>query len=85
MTGTPVAEYVPDRLVRGRVALVGDAAHVTDPMTGRGSAEALRDAKSLAAATGRPRTDADPAEALLDHERDRPDVVRDMVLPGRRA
>ncbi|WP_442852616.1 FAD-dependent monooxygenase [Arthrobacter sp. 131MFCol6.1] len=37
--GTPIAEYVPARLARGRVAIVGDAAHVPTPMTGSGFAE----------------------------------------------
>ena len=34
--GTPISEYVPERLINGRLAIVGDAAHVPTPMTGRG-------------------------------------------------
>jgi 2-polyprenyl-6-methoxyphenol hydroxylase-like FAD-dependent oxidoreductase len=46
--GTPVPEYVPDRLVNGRLALVGDAAHVPTPMTGSGFSTSLHDAESIA-------------------------------------
>jgi 2-polyprenyl-6-methoxyphenol hydroxylase-like FAD-dependent oxidoreductase len=45
-----IAEYVPDKLVKGRVALVGDAAHVPTPMTGSGFSASLHDAETLAAA-----------------------------------
>jgi hypothetical protein len=31
VTGTPIAEYLPERLVNGRLALVADAAHVPHP------------------------------------------------------
>ena len=30
---TPITEYVPRRLARGRIAVLGDAAHVPSPMT----------------------------------------------------
>ncbi|MFJ6003423.1 FAD-dependent monooxygenase [Arthrobacter sp. NPDC092385] len=48
--GTPIAEYVPTRLTRDRVTIIGDAAHVPTPMTGRGFAESLYDAEALAEA-----------------------------------
>ncbi|WP_280890901.1 FAD-dependent monooxygenase [Streptomyces sp. LBL] len=38
---------MPDRLVRGRLVLVGDAAHVPSPMTGRGFGTSLDDAAAL--------------------------------------
>lgn len=50
ITGTPITEYMPDRLVAGRLALVGDAAHVPSPMTGSGFDAAIADAESLLAA-----------------------------------
>ncbi len=52
--GTPIAEYVPTRLVRSRAAIIGDAAHVPTPMTGSGFSESLYDAEAL-------------AEAITDH------------------
>ncbi|TWI62520.1 2-polyprenyl-6-methoxyphenol hydroxylase-like FAD-dependent oxidoreductase [Pseudoduganella lurida] len=46
--GTPIAEYLPERLVDRRLALVGDAAHVPTPMTGNGFSASFRDALALA-------------------------------------
>lgn len=45
---TPVAEYFPSRLVRGRLAILGDAAHVVSPIMGEGFACGTRDAQILA-------------------------------------
>ena len=45
---TPVAEYFPKRMVNGRLAIIGDAAHVTSPVTGRGFAAGVLDADLLA-------------------------------------
>ncbi|MBT2700862.1 FAD-dependent monooxygenase [Bacillus sp. ISL-40] len=36
LTGTPNAEYVPDNLVKGRIAIVGDAVHLPAPLTASG-------------------------------------------------
>lgn len=47
VTGIPIAEYVPERLVSGRLAIVGNAAHVPTPMTGSGFAASLDDAAAL--------------------------------------
>lgn len=62
--GTPVVEYVPDRLVSGRVCLVGDAAHVCTPMTGNGFATAANDALTLAQFLDAAALQADPIAAL---------------------
>ncbi|MFT4258975.1 FAD-dependent monooxygenase [Microbacterium sp.] len=50
---TPITEYLPDRVVDGRVALVGDAAHAQTPMTGAGFDEAVDDAHAIAEAVRR--------------------------------
>ncbi|SFJ44122.1 2-polyprenyl-6-methoxyphenol hydroxylase [Amycolatopsis sacchari] len=86
VTGTPVAEYVPDRLARGRIALVGDAAHVSTPMTGRGFGVALTDAEVLADEVAKAfteaRGDAVPA-ALRTYERRSLGRAREAVESGR--
>jgi 2-polyprenyl-6-methoxyphenol hydroxylase-like FAD-dependent oxidoreductase len=46
--GTPVAEYLPERLTSGPIALAGDAAHAASPMVGGGFREGLHDAMQLA-------------------------------------
>jgi 2-polyprenyl-6-methoxyphenol hydroxylase-like FAD-dependent oxidoreductase len=48
--GTPVAEYLPRRMVSGRTAMVGDAAHAASPMVGGGFRHGLLDAAALAVA-----------------------------------
>ncbi|MEH3107662.1 MAG: FAD-dependent monooxygenase [Sphingomonas fennica] len=79
--GTPVAEYLPDRLARGRLALVGDAAHVATPMTGNGFPAAATDALSLADALA---TTDDIATGLAAYEAARLTDVRALVLSGQR-
>jgi 2-polyprenyl-6-methoxyphenol hydroxylase-like FAD-dependent oxidoreductase len=51
--GTPLAEYLPERLVAGRLGLVGDAAHVASPMVGAGFSSGLQDGTAFIAAIGR--------------------------------
>jgi 2-polyprenyl-6-methoxyphenol hydroxylase-like FAD-dependent oxidoreductase len=69
---TPICEYKPLRLVRGAAVIIGDAAHVASPMTGRGFATAAQDADALAhslssLASGK----EDVATALDSYERQR--------------
>jgi len=45
---TPVVQYRPDRLARGRVALAGDAGHAASPMVGGGFRQGLYDVAALA-------------------------------------
>jgi 2-polyprenyl-6-methoxyphenol hydroxylase-like FAD-dependent oxidoreductase len=46
--GTPIAEYMPKRLTLGRLALLGDAAHVVGvPATGGGLFTGLEEVESL--------------------------------------
>ena len=51
--GTPLAEYLPERLVAGRLGMVGDAAHVASPMVGAGFSSGLEDGTAFIAAVGR--------------------------------
>jgi 2-polyprenyl-6-methoxyphenol hydroxylase-like FAD-dependent oxidoreductase len=79
VSGTPVAEYLPPRLVRNRVALVGDAAHVASPMTGAGFQNALLDVAALAACLAD--TASVPA-GLVRYERERLSQARQLVSSG---
>jgi 2-polyprenyl-6-methoxyphenol hydroxylase-like FAD-dependent oxidoreductase len=67
---TPVVQYWPERLVRDRVALVGDAAHAASPMVGGGFRQGLYDVDALA--TGLQRNHhISVADLLSGFERDR--------------
>jgi len=57
----PVFEILPGKLVSGRVALVGDAAHLASPITGSGASMAMEDALVLGAALSK----ADSLEEAL--------------------
>jgi 2-polyprenyl-6-methoxyphenol hydroxylase-like FAD-dependent oxidoreductase len=67
--GTPLTEYYPQRLVNGRLAILGDAGHVASPMVGHGLAFGWLDAIALAAAVA---AEGSPNErALKAYERAR--------------
>ena len=80
--GTPIAEYVPDRLVNGRLALVGDAAHVPTPMTGCGFSASLDDAEAIAESVAAGVRASALAKALRGYEKERLSSVRGMVQSG---
>jgi 2-polyprenyl-6-methoxyphenol hydroxylase-like FAD-dependent oxidoreductase len=80
--GTPIAEYVPTRLARGRIALVGDAAHVPTPMTGRGFGASLQDALALAGAVSNGVRGDAALEALSRYEQQRLLPARSLVKGG---
>ena len=80
--GTPVSEYVPDRLASGRLCLVGDAAHVPTPMTGNGFSASAQDAIALAHALGQGMHDAEAG--LRRYETARLAAVRSLVQSGQR-
>ncbi len=46
----PIWEFAADRVTRGRIALLGDAAHLASPRTGAGAYTAMVDAVALGAA-----------------------------------
>ncbi len=71
-----------EQLVRGRVALLGDAAHSTTPDIGQGGCAALEDAVVLAMAL---QTNSLGVEdALLRYQQKRALRVKDLVLKARR-
>lgn len=45
--GTPIGNYLPERMSRGRVAIMGDAAHAVAPATGQGYNSSVEDAIAL--------------------------------------
>jgi 2-polyprenyl-6-methoxyphenol hydroxylase-like FAD-dependent oxidoreductase len=81
--GTPITEYVPDRLVAGRLALVGDAAHVPTPMTGNGFAASMLDAEALAdSLCGMASGSGTLHASLLQYQNLRLNAVRRLVQSG---
>ena len=69
--GTPIVQYKPARLVAGRVALVGDAAHAASPMVGGGFRQGLYDVRALTAALTAANSPAAVPDALGRYERAR--------------
>ncbi|RNM25566.1 FAD-dependent urate hydroxylase HpxO [Dickeya undicola] len=70
-----------ERLVRGRVALLGDAGHSTTPDIGQGGCAAMEDAVVL----GQALAGLHPIEtALRQYQQQRLDRVRDLVLKARK-
>ncbi len=81
---TPVVQYWPDRLVRSRVALAGDAAHAATPMVGGGFREGLYDVAVLAAGFQRDRA-VGISDLLSGYERQRLPSVQAHVGRSRAA
>jgi 2-polyprenyl-6-methoxyphenol hydroxylase-like FAD-dependent oxidoreductase len=84
LSGAPIAEYAPVRLARGAVAIVGDAAHVVSPMTGRGFAAGVADALVLSEMLSRQGEDEPVAPALVQYETLRLPIVRSLVSQSSR-
>jgi 2-polyprenyl-6-methoxyphenol hydroxylase-like FAD-dependent oxidoreductase len=66
---TPIAEYLPVRLVAGPLALIGDAAHLASPMTGAGLITGLDDVAALGRAIDRDLAGGPPALAAYEAAR----------------
>lgn len=82
LTGIPVKEYIPDHLVKGRVAIIGDAAHVPAPITASGFNESLEDAVALGKCVSKGIEGDSAIEALKKYESLRLNKVRRMVQSG---
>ncbi|MGP5163790.1 FAD-dependent monooxygenase [Arthrobacter rhombi] len=79
---TPIAEYVPRRLTRGRIAIIGDAAHVPSPMTGAGFDTGLGDAETLGELTDHGVVGRRGVEVLKTYEKQRLRTAQRMVRSG---
>ncbi|HSV59392.1 MAG TPA: FAD-dependent monooxygenase [Variovorax sp.] len=84
LSGAPIAEYRPERLARGALAMVGDAAHVVSPMTGSGFATGVEDAAVLAQMLADRRASEPVAAALARYEAARLPFVRGLVKHSNR-
>lgn len=82
ITGIPIKEYVPEILVKGRIAIVGDAAHVPAPITASGFNESLHDAAYLGECVADGIKGNKAIEALEKYEKNRLKNVRQMVKSG---
>ncbi|MBD1224036.1 FAD-dependent monooxygenase [Virgibacillus halodenitrificans] len=82
LIGIPIKEYVPDQLIKGRVALVGDAAHVPAPITASGFNQSLIDAATLGSCVAGGLDGEAAVEALKAYEAERLKKVRRMVQSG---
>ncbi|MDW0110513.1 FAD-dependent oxidoreductase [Sporosarcina aquimarina] len=83
LTGTPIKEYVPNRLVRGRIALIGDAAHVPAPITASGFNASLEDAVELGKCVSKGIQGESAEKVLVQYEKARLGSVRRMVQSGK--
>ncbi|MDY0410098.1 NAD(P)/FAD-dependent oxidoreductase [Virgibacillus soli] len=80
--GIPIKEYVPDLLVKGRVAIVGDAAHAPAPITASGFNESLQDAATLGKCVAKGIRGNAAIDSLAEYESLRLNKVRRMVQSG---
>ena len=67
--GTPIVHYLPSRLVNGRVALAGDAAHAASPMVGGGFRQGLYDVAALSRTMSAITAPGDVISALARYQR----------------
>ena len=83
--GTPVSEYLPERLCRGHICMVGDAAHVQTPMMAMGVRSALADVLALSRALTICLDSLAPfKDALKSFETERLEPSRTMVESSQR-
>jgi 2-polyprenyl-6-methoxyphenol hydroxylase-like FAD-dependent oxidoreductase len=83
LSGAPIAEYRPEKLAAGALAIIGDAAHVVSPMTGSGFATGVEDAAVLAHMLTGLRENEPVSAALARYEAARLPFVRALVAHSR--
>jgi FAD-dependent urate hydroxylase len=71
-----------ERLVRGRIALLGDSAHATTPTLGQGGCQAIEDAEVLTRYLQT--TNISVPDALNRYEKARKDRTAELVLKARK-
>jgi FAD-dependent urate hydroxylase len=71
-----------ERLVKGRVVLLGDAAHSTAPDLGQGGCQAIEDSEVITRYLIT--TNISVEDALLRYEAERKDRTADIVLKARK-
>lgn len=72
----------PERLTKGRIALLGDSAHATTPTLGQGGCQAMEDALVLAQFLMT--TNISVADALARYEKSRKSRTAQLVLKARK-
>ena len=81
--GVPIKEYVPVKLIHGRFAIVGDAAHVPSPITTDGFNQSLKDAAILSECAIDGLQGSKASATLEKYESHRLKDVQQMVESGR--
>jgi len=81
--GAPIKEYIPTKLINGRFAIVGDAAHVPSPITAGGFNESLKDAVALSECASDGIQDSNVFAALERYQSLRLKKMQQMVESGR--
>jgi 2-polyprenyl-6-methoxyphenol hydroxylase-like FAD-dependent oxidoreductase len=84
LSGATIAEYMPNGLARGALAIVGDAAHSVSPMTGRGFASGVEDALLLARLLSARPVQETVSTVFARYERERLPLVRSLVSTSQR-
>ncbi|NKY17908.1 FAD-dependent monooxygenase [Tsukamurella spumae] len=84
LSGSPISEYLPERMARGSIAIIGDAAHSVSPMTGGGYASAMDDGAVLASLLQQ-RDGESPAEVFAHFEALRLPRIRALVTWSKQA
>jgi 2-polyprenyl-6-methoxyphenol hydroxylase-like FAD-dependent oxidoreductase len=85
LSGSPIAEYQPVRLAKGRLAIIGDAAHAVSPMTGSGFASSVEDAATLSRMLAELSANESVADTLAQYESARLPYLRRLLASSLHA